>query len=444
MNEPEKNLNKQDYIDSIRKGRIDWHYNTTVCKEFFKVSSFNSIKSFSEKMNAFIYRIVGYNLNKYLELNEYTILDIHNLDVEEDSTPTSMRIEISPGKYSFIYKRVQLFLKSKSDQLYILSVEREYDGSDNFSVTVESTDDSGQTLLQGLIKYSEENNFYKKQKIDAKYDFIKLDRQYTWDDAILPEEVKNKLLKNIQHFTESVDIYKANNIQMKRGIILKGIPGVGKTLIGKILCSQSDWSFIWIPPQYIRPEIVASFCDAARKLAPTILFLEDLDLYSEDRESNVNKSLLGQLMNELDGIQENNQILVVATTNKIETLESAMSNRPGRFDIVVELPSPSEKQIFEMLTLFTKTIKLESDVDLSSIAKQIASKKAKYSGAHVKEVINLAILNAIDDKCYGSDLKVILKQDHLLRSIDLAGSKKVEITGFKDDESPSRSAMFDD
>lgn len=438
MNSPNE---KEEFIDCLRKGRTDWHFDANVLKDHFKVDDKALIKDFSEKVTAFAHRIIAYNLDEFLKVNEFEIVKIHNLDIEEDNAAQLMRIEYQPEKFTFIYKRVNMFI-TKGGKPFMLSIEKEYDPTNCFSIKVSSIDDSGKQILSDLLKYSEDRNFYKGQKIDVQYNFIKSDKKYDWSDIVLPETVKETLQKNINNFIESIDIYKANKIQMKRGIILKGPPGTGKTLVGKILCSKTDWSFIWVPPQYVRHGVITEFCDAARKLSPTILFLEDLDLYAEDRESSRDKALLGQLMNELDGIQENNQILVVATTNKSEYLEEAILNRPGRFDIVVELPAPSIEQIIDMLKIFTKDIQLDPDVDFDKIKTAISEKKnVKYSGAHIREIVNLAILNAIDERSVDKDLKIILKQAHFDKSLDIAAKKKVEIQGFSSTDKPGGSRM---
>lgn len=434
-----------DFIRCLRTSRTDWHYDSRLIREHFGVTNHCQVKDFGEKVNEFTYRIIAYNLDEFLKQNDIQVSGVHNVDIEEDNPAVFTRIEIAPGQYSFIYKRVNLFLK-KDKSPYILSIEKDYNPSNSYQIRIASLDVSGQKILQDLLKFGEERNFYKKQKIDAGYSFIKSDRKYDWSDIVLPEDVKEKLQKNINNFIEATDIYKVNNIQMKRGIILKGPPGTGKTLVGKILCSQTDWSFIWVPPQFVRQGLITEFCAAARTLSPTILFLEDLDLYAEDRDANSNKALLGQLMNELDGIQENNQILVVATTNKADNLEEAILNRPGRFDIVIELPAPTKEQILSMLTLFSKNVILDKDVDFQSICDAIISKKVKYSGAHVKEIVNLAILNALDERSIDENKKIILKHDHFNKSLDVAGKKKVEIPGFsRNSESRSQPPPeFDD
>ena len=126
-------------------------------------------------------------------------------------------------------------------------------------------------------------------------------------------------------------------------MLVHGRPGCGKTLLGKVLCSQVDATFIAAKPGDLgcTDDIVHTFV-MARELAPAVLFLEDIDLFGGHRgRHQLSDMLLGELMNQLDGIEENDGLLVVATTNDLGAVEPALKERPSRFDVVVGVPEVS-------------------------------------------------------------------------------------------------------
>lgn len=167
-------------------------------------------------------------------------------------------------------------------------------------------------------------------------------------------------------------------------------------------------------------------CDMARELSPSILFLEDIDLYSEDRRSVGNASLLGELMNQLDGLIENHFVIVIATTNRVDDVEEALRNRPGRFDRILDIALPTPAGRLHMLQLFTKNYRLDG-VDLEVIAQQTDN----YSGAHVKELVITAAIAAIDAKSLTEDGLVILKSSYFTDNIEKVRNKKMEpVAGF--------------
>ena len=201
----------------------------------------------------------------------------------------------------------------------------------------------------------------------------------------------------------------------------------GKTLIGKILCNSVACTFLWVTPRFLeRSQHVKIVCDMARELSPSILFLEDIDLYSEDRRSVGNATLLGELMNQLDGLIENHFIIVIATTNRVDDVEEALRNRPGRFDRILDIGLPSSAGRLRMLELFTKKYILDG-VDLQDLASKIDG----YSGAHVKELVITAAITAIDEKSLTEDGMIILKAAYFNDNIGKVRNKKIEpVAGF--------------
>lgn len=338
-------------------------------------------------------------------------------------------IELGCNKFKKVITEGQFFITCGLTKL-VVDLGDDYG---NWIIRVfynDGAEENALNFLSELEAYSKEHNYLKNTKIDASLKHIDLDRVYTWDDIILPESVLHELQINTSHLFEDLELYRKNNLTFKRGIILKGVPGTGKTLIGKILCSQAKCSFIWVTPKFmLHPKHISEIGNLARELAPSILFLEDMDLYGESRESNSNAGLLGELMNQLDGLIENKYVVTIATTNKPENIEDALRNRPGRFDRVLDISKPDTLCRKKMLQLHIGSCICEG-IDLD----KIASRTEGFTGAHIKELVTTAIVDAIESNSLTEDKKIILKELHFVNNLSKVKSKEFTKTmGFSED-----------
>ena len=203
--------------------------------------------------------------------------------------------------------------------------------------------DYAQQKLDEISDWMDDHNHLKGQRLLLSGKFIKLSRPYSWDDLYLEPALLAHIKCHTTGFLANLDRYRDLKLPAKRGVLVHGRPGSGKTLLGKVLCSQVDATFIAVKPGDLpcTDEIVYTFA-MARELAPTVLFLEDIDLFGGTRgRHQLADALLGELMNQLDGIEENDGLLVVATTNNLGAVEPALKERPSRFDVVVEMPEVS-------------------------------------------------------------------------------------------------------
>jgi len=264
-------------------------------------------------------------------------------------------------------------------------------------------------LTTELNSYAHSHNYLKGQKIDGDLSLIDLKRKYTWDDLILDKYTHKDLQTNLMNLIDNVDVYKKNNLPLKRGLIISGEPGTGKSLLGKILCHTTDWTFMWVTPKHFHDlDSVTTIMKTARMLGPTILFLEDIDLYGKHRDQNALASLLGELMNQLDGIEDNNYVVTIATTNNQDALEKALINRPGRFDKVIRFNSPTNRCREQMFKTFIGNLRMDADIDME----EMIDRTDRLTGAQVKEVVNQAVLQAIDAKSYDENKILTLKKKH--------------------------------
>ncbi|AMW25351.1 ATP-dependent metalloprotease FtsH [Mycoplasmopsis bovis] len=190
---------------------------------------------------------------------------------------------------------------------------------------------------------------------------------------------------------------------MPHGILLGGPPGTGKTLLAKATAGEANVPFYFISASNfvemfvgLGAKRVRTVVDEARKNAPAIIFIDELDAIGRTRGSGIGgghderEQTLNQLLVEMDGMKENNGILFFAATNRTDVLDPALT-RPGRFDRTITVGLPDVKEREEILNLHAKGKRVSPNVNLAQVAKRTPG----YSGAQLENVINEAGLLAV-------------------------------------------------
>ena len=270
-------------------------------------------------------------------------------------------------------------------------------------------------IIKDIMQWAKNNNFLKGKKIDANGRFLKLDN-ITMDDVILKDEVKSRIKSGTVDMFENIDKYRKNNLPIKRGILMEGEPGTGKTLLAKALANQIDSTFIWVTADDIYyPEHVSGIYDMARELVPTVVLFEDIDYIGKDREGYAGSfdKITGELLNQLDGVQSNEGIITLASSNYPKALDKALRNRPGRFDIRVRFELPDSDLRQKMLTKFFGSTDI-SDLDMEDMVE----KSEGYTGAYVKEIVVATVMLAVTKDSTMEDGTAVVKKEHFLEAFN--------------------------
>lgn len=259
---------------------------------------------------------------------------------------------------------------------------------------------------------------------------VKAFSRVSFTDVVLTEEIRKVVNSNSIDLLGKSDLYRRMGVPLKRGLLFWGSPGCGKTLCAKMLMSQFPRS-IYVTcgdldtyPGWGIPQIY----ELARRLAPCLVVLEDLDvLGGADRHHRPGRSL-GELLGELDGLESNQGVVTVATTNDLSMLDEALNNRPGRFDLKLHFPNPGHDLRMQLLKLFTKNIVLAPDVDLNTLSNRM--EYGNLSAAHVREVVTRSVIFATDEMADLTGPDPVVSQSHLERALAVMADPKRAKIGF--------------
>jgi len=248
---------------------------------------------------------------------------------------------------------------------------------------------------------------FKMQGLGEKgkvYDDTERKTKIKFDDVAGLDEEKEEMIE-IVDFLKKPEKFKKMGARVPKGVLLYGKPGTGKTLIAKAIAGEADVPFISMSgSEFIEmfaglgASRVRKLFEKARKLAPCIVFIDEIDAIGSRRTSNSgaeteNNQTLNQLLVEMDGFSSEETIIVLAATNRPEMLDKALL-RPGRFDRQITIPVPDLKGRLEILKIHARDKKISDDVNLESIAEDTAG----FTGAELENILNEAAIVATKNK----------------------------------------------
>lgn len=213
------------------------------------------------------------------------------------------------------------------------------------------------------------------------------------------EEEKEQLVEIVKFLNEPKK-YLEMGAKIPKGILLYGESGTGKTLLAKAIAGEAGVPFFQVSASNFEEKFVGVGASRVRKLfneakknAPCIIFIDEIDAVAQKRYSSKSNSeqTLDQLLAEMDGFDSTNNIIVIAATNHKEMLDSAIT-RPGRFDRHVYIPKPDVRGREDILKIYARNKKLGSDVSLQEVAK----KTIGFTGADLSNVLNEAAIFAVN------------------------------------------------
>lgn len=268
-------------------------------------------------------------------------------------------------------------------------------------VEVMATDaDKAQEFLASLRNKMRERNVYRGRVVSLemsrneslKVHFHELP-SVERDRIILPSGLLDRIERQTIRFAAHRDRLRAMGRHIKRGLLLHGAPGTGKTLTAMYLANQMhDRTTFLVTGRGLG--LIERTCRMARLLAPATVIVEDIDLVAEERtrQAGCSTSVLFELLNQMDGLADDADVLFLLTTNRPDILEPALASRPGRVDQAIELPLPDAEGRRRLFDLYSEGMAIELQ-NRDQLIEQLEG----VSGAFIRELLRKAALLAVDE-----------------------------------------------
>ena len=283
-----------------------------------------------------------------------------------------------------------------SNTKFVLQFTIDCDGDQRLIVTGSET---GKRPLDFIAEL--EADFYlngplKNAFFDMDFNFIDRDKNINelvaWD-----KDIRNTLKRDLIDFQDVMPILAKRGLPNSRGIILSGPPGTGKTMYAKSIAAECHLSTILISSEMIRnSHDVKSTFRLARKLAPSLIIVEDIDTAGTVSRQFANHPILGEYLQAMDGLESNDGVIVLATTNHTENIDPAISDRPGRFDRIIEVGLPKPIQRREIIEILLKKYPVAKIT--KTTVNHLVKHSSELSGAWIREIVQSALILAISQQ----------------------------------------------
>ncbi len=260
----------------------------------------------------------------------------------------------------------------------------------------------GQLMTRKLTKAGGNSMMFNMGKSSAKV-YVQSSDGIKFSDVAGEDEAKENLAE-IVDYLHTPDKYKEIGAQMPKGILLVGPPGTGKTMLAKAVAGEANVPFFSMSgSEFVEMFVgmgaskVRDLFKQAKEKAPCIVFIDEIDAIGKKRDGQLGgnderEQTLNQLLTEMDGFEGNNGVIILAATNRPESLDPALT-RPGRFDRRVPVELPDLKGRAEILKVHARKIKLAGSVDFERVARMASG----ASGAELANIVNEAALRAVRD-----------------------------------------------
>ncbi len=242
-----------------------------------------------------------------------------------------------------------------------------------------------------------------------------------WDDVGGLGDVKQELKEAVEWPLKHPETFQRLGIRPPKGTLLYGVPGTGKTLLAKAVASESEANFISVKgPELLSKWVgesekgVREIFRKAKQASPTVIFFDEIDAIAStrsgnDTDSGVTKRVVNQLLTEMDGLEELEDVAIIAATNRPDILDAGLM-RPGRFDRHIEVAKPDEEARISIFNVHTKDMPLSKDVDIEKLAKSTEG----YVGADIEAVCREAAMLALRDNLEANEIT----NDYFKQAID--------------------------
>lgn len=240
-----------------------------------------------------------------------------------------------------------------------------------------------------------------------------------WNDVGGLENVKHEMREAVEWPLKSPDAFRRLGVKPPKGVLLYGAPGTGKTMLAKAVANESNANFILVKgPELLSKWVgesekaVRTIFKKARQTSPTIIFFDEIDAIAPRRglggDSHVTERVVNQLLTELDGLEDLNDVVIIAATNRPDIMDTALL-RPGRFDRIILTSVPDKAAREKIFKVHTKGMPMKG-VSLTDLAE----KTEGYVGADIESVCREAAIFALRENIKAESVKM----EHFMKAIE--------------------------
>lgn len=322
-------------------------------------------------------------LMQYLKRNDWKIADTLGYRLPE---PVYVDLNMENEKLNLLVSGQILVEKEKDRYTITVDANPILRGSVQIEGPAEKKQEM-EDLIASVMTIADKENIYRGKKLEFSGQIRFLDvKERKWDTVVLDEAIKSEIKANSIDFLRQSERWVQYGIPVKRGILLCGAPGTGKTIVCKALMSAAEGITCITTNAYALATggYITQLFELAEDLSPSIVIIEDIDLIGQSREEygyHQGPALI-DLLAEMDGIEEQGKIVTIATTNHLETLDKALSQRPSRFDKVIKLTRPSVTHRRELISRLCRKIPMDN-----KIQEYIAIKAENCTPAQLQEIV---------------------------------------------------------
>jgi SpoVK/Ycf46/Vps4 family AAA+-type ATPase len=318
--------------------------------------------------------------------------------------PIYIPVSLGSNRFTVPDQREMWIKDAKTDKRYVINYGVGMGGS--LKIQIESAWDdstSNRILLDEIKDAVVTSKYFRGQVLELTprgFSVLDLPEQKM---PIIDKTLSYELEKNVINMFAKVEKFREYGLPTKRAIILEGSPGNGKTMVARYLAYtlKGKVTVLWVTAKAIgSPGDISSIFDLARKLSPVLLIMEDIDLIAGTRD--VDSECLGEMLNQLDGIQPNESLVLVASTNVVKALDVALRDRPGRFDRIYQIGRPNAECAEQIARYYLRERGVKDSV-IDSLSFAPVS-KGDLTGAQIVEVVKGAIFEAVHRSCEINDL----------------------------------------
>ncbi|MHA1340358.1 MAG: CDC48 family AAA ATPase [Promethearchaeota archaeon] len=316
--------------------------------------------------------------NAGVSIDDFVIIRRANVQVAKQVilTPNQVKFKTNSGFESFVQRRLLGTPISQNDIVYIsLGIARE------FAFKVTSLKPKGICVIKQSTKLKISDSQFEEETSGPQY--VTYENIGGLDDEI--QKIREMVELPLKH----PELFKRLGIDPPKGVLLRGPPGCGKTLLAKAVANESSAHFISVTG----PEVMSKFYgESEKKLrslfkeaeekAPTIIFIDEIDAIAPKRENvtgEVERRVVAQLLGLMDGLQSRGKVVIIGATNRPNALDPAL-RRPGRFDRELEIKVPDEKGRYEIMQIHTRNMPIEN---ADAVLKEFAKATHGYVGADI-------------------------------------------------------------